>query len=120
VPLYLLVRGGGPVAVLVVAACLALIGVWAASAVSRETGQSDPQIVASDEVAGALVAFSTAGNDVRLVALAFVAFRVFDILKIAPARYVERFPAGWRIVADDLVAGVWSSVLVGIVRAAMA
>lgn len=119
-PLYLVVSRGGSLAVLVAAACVALVGVWAAGAVSRHTGEHDPQYVVIDEVAGALLAFSTTGGDVRLVGLAFLSFRACDILKVAPARRAEALPGGWGIVADDLVAGTWSALLVGAVRIAAA
>ncbi|MBE3070340.1 MAG: phosphatidylglycerophosphatase A, partial [Planctomycetes bacterium] len=39
-------------------------------------------------------------------ALAFVWFRLFDILKPPPIRQLERLPAGWGIMADDVAAGL--------------
>jgi len=43
-------------------------------------------------------------------AIAFVLFRLMDILKPEPARYLERFPDGWGIMLDDVVAGVYANV----------
>jgi phosphatidylglycerophosphatase A len=119
-PLYLFLRDRGFFVMLLAAGCVAAIGVWAASAVSRETGEKDPPIVVVDEVAGALVAFSTVGKSAALLVLAFVTFRIFDITKIFPARQAERLPSGWGIVADDLIAGAWTAALVAAVRAALA
>jgi P-type E1-E2 ATPase len=77
-------------------------------------------VEAVDEVAGALVAFSTVGKSAALLALAFVTFRIFDITKIFPARQAEQLPSGWGIVADDLIAGAWTAALIAAVRTALA
>ena len=42
------------------------------------------------------------------LAIAFVWFRVTDILKPPPARQMEALPRGWGIVLDDVVAGLMS------------
>lgn len=41
-------------------------------------------------------------------ALAFVLFRIFDIIKPPPGRSLERLPRGWGVLADDLAAGVYA------------
>jgi phosphatidylglycerophosphatase A len=42
----------------------------------------------------------------------FIAFRVFDVFKPFPARFLDsRAPGGWGIVLDDVVAGVYSNFL---------
>jgi phosphatidylglycerophosphatase A len=40
--------------------------------------------------------------------LGFLLFRLFDIFKPWPARRLEKLPKGWGILADDLLAGVYS------------
>ena len=40
----------------------------------------------------------------------FFWFRIFDIAKPFPVRQLERLPAGWGIMADDLAAGVYAHV----------
>lgn len=81
-------------------------------------GRSDPSQVVADETAGmALVlAFLPAGatgtpllGAVTLL-LAFLAFRIFDILKPWPASALEGLPAGWGILLDDLMAGVYAII----------
>ncbi|MCK7519211.1 MAG: phosphatidylglycerophosphatase A [Ignavibacteriales bacterium] len=42
--------------------------------------------------------------------LAFVLFRLMDILKPEPARYLERFQDGWGIMLDDVVAGIYANL----------
>lgn len=111
-PLYLLVRGHGTLAVLATAAIVTAAGVWASNVVVRDSGEKDPQRVVIDEVAGVLVALAAAPPTWGGVALAVGLFRLFDITKPFPARRAERLPEGWGVVLDDLVAGVWAALAV--------
>ena len=47
----------------------------------------------------------------------FVAFRFFDILKPGPIGRIQRLPAGWGVVADDIAAALAAAVVTGIVTA---
>jgi phosphatidylglycerophosphatase A len=116
VPLYLVLRPYGHVAVLVAAVVLTGIGIWVADIVAREEGLKDPQIVVIDEVAGVLVTLSVAPPTWAALAAGVVLFRVFDQTKPWPARTAERrLPGGWGIVLDDVAAGVWgAAVLYGL------
>lgn len=52
-----------------------------------------------------------------LCAVAFVLFRLADIIKPWPARSLERLPHGWGVLMDDLMAGVYAMlVMQGLVR----
>ncbi len=42
---------------------------------------------------------------------AFLFFRIFDIIKPWPARRLESLPAGWGVLADDLVAGLYAAAV---------
>ena len=88
-----------------------VLGSWACS----YYGSKDPRHVVIDEVAGYLLAVLLLPIDgVNLyysAACAFIVFRVFDIVKPPPARRFERFSAGWGILADDLVAGLYANLL---------
>jgi len=47
----------------------------------------------------------------KTIAIAFAAFRVFDIIKPPPVRELEKLPAGWGILMDDLAAAVYANLL---------
>jgi phosphatidylglycerophosphatase A len=112
IPLYLLVRGGGPLAILAAAFVVAAVGIWAGNVVAARTGLEDPQIVVVDEVAGSLLALAVAPPSWWGIAVAILAFRFFDIVKPFPARRAERLPGGWGIMMDDIAAGVWAAAVV--------
>jgi phosphatidylglycerophosphatase A len=47
--------------------------------------------------------------------IAFVAFRILDAIKIAPAAQAEKLPAGWGVTMDDIVAGIQANIVTQIV-----
>ena len=111
-----------PSIVSIVMAALVLAGsvvcVKFAPAAMAATGKSDPGEVVADELAGQAVTFlvspslalgsASAGQVWTVAALGFVLFRIFDIAKPWPIHKFEKFPKGWGILADDLVAGVFA------------
>ena len=94
------------------------VGIWAASRTEKLSGVKDPGKVVVDEVAGQFIALLPVPfliNDAWWAAiLAFVLFRFFDIVKPYPARSLESLEAGLGIMADDIVAGVYAAILVGL------
>jgi phosphatidylglycerophosphatase A len=76
----------------------------------------DPQWIVIDEWAGLFVALvGTDSRAVWQVLLAVILFRVFDISKVGPIRAAERLPGAVGIMADDVVAGIFS--LLGMIAA---
>ena len=100
----------GAVALLASIACVSL-GRFAEEAF----GQVDPRQCTIDEWAGQAVTFCllpTGPDPMRqwLVAgVGFAAFRLFDIVKPPPVRQIQKLPAGWGILVDDLLAGVYAN-----------
>lgn len=96
--------------------CVAL-GRFTEAAWSRK----DPSQCTVDELAGQalallLVPVGTMAQDWLVAAgVAFVCFRVFDIIKPPPARDLEKLPHGWGILADDLMAGIYANIVTQIV-----
>lgn len=91
---------------LVVVAVTAL-GIACAQRADRAWGTEDNQRIVIDEVAGYLVTMIPAdrGNWVALVC-GFVVFRLFDIVKPPPVRWLdEKLPGGWGVMLDDVAAG---------------
>ena len=108
--------------ILIVAACAVslLCGSWAVAYYES----TDPRPVVIDEVAGMWLSLLflpvPAARDRWLATLwvcgsAFVLFRILDILKLPPAKELERLPAGAGILCDDLAAAVQTNVVLQIV-----
>ncbi len=71
----------------------------------------DPSIVVIDEIVGMWVTLLFLPKTLPVMLIGFFAFRVMDILKPQPARYMERIPNGWGIMLDDVVAGIYANLL---------
>jgi phosphatidylglycerophosphatase A len=90
------------------------IGVWACELYSNETKVKDPSECVIDEVAGQWIACAFAPTTLLAYAIAFVLFRLFDILKPWPASAAERLPGGLGIMADDFVAGLMAGAIIAV------
>ena len=51
-----------------------------------------------------------------LVVVAFITFRLFDIVKLFPASRTERLPQGWGIMMDDVVAGIYANIVTQLIN----
>ena len=95
---------------LLVAAIATGPGVWASTVAAGSS--KDPQFIVVDEVLGQWLTLAGAmALNWKALALAFVLFRIFDIVKPWPVRRFEALPQGWGIVADDLMAGVYGAII---------
>ncbi|MDY6906553.1 MAG: phosphatidylglycerophosphatase A [Thermodesulfobacteriota bacterium] len=104
-----------------VPAILALIvglSIWVAHEAERQIGTTDPGCIVIDEIAGVMVGLAGIPFEFWPVLAGFVVFRVLDISKPFPIRWLDKkLPGGPGIVADDVVAGILTNF---IVRGAMA
>lgn len=112
-PLHFALKALGPHAYLLGTLAAVGVGVWASQRSSVALGEKDPQSVVIDEVAGTLIALGLCrGRGLSAGILAFVLFRVFDVVKpgvINTVQYAK--PAGLGIMADDVLAGLLAGVL---------
>jgi len=93
------------------------LGVWASGRVEREEVQKgrkhDPPIVNVDEIMGmglSAVFLPVPASRMWLVG-GFFLFRFFDIVKPFPINRSQRLPAGWGIMMDDVIAGIYANVI---------
>lgn len=110
-------------ALLLIILLLTALGIPCATITEREVklrlgearGQ-DPSIVIIDEIIGMLVALIAIPKTPRFLLLSFLLFRFFDIVKPFPIRKIEKLPAGWGIVLDDVMAGIYANLLLQVSR----
>ena len=101
------------------AALLVVCAVPICEAGEKALGQSDPGEVNFDEFAVIPVCFAGLGNAIDCgtagtlswLAAGFLLFRFFDITKPLGVRKMEQFKGGWGIMADDILAGCYSALI---------
>ena len=72
--------------------------------------EEDPQSIVIDEVIGMSVALIFI-NDLSIMIIAFLLFRMLDILKPSIIYYSQHFPGAYGILLDDILAGAITSML---------
>ncbi|HLK29080.1 MAG TPA: phosphatidylglycerophosphatase A [Puia sp.] len=130
------IKGGGTIAALVVSICwyficknncsymfeiaatilITAIGIWASGEVEKDWGKDSSKVVI-DEAAGMCVSLLFLPTKVKYVFAAFILFRFFDIAKPLYIRRLEKLPRGWGVMADDLLSGIYSNLIMQIIIA---
>lgn len=89
-----------------------IAGTWAVRRLSPFWG-SDPQKVVIDEMVGVWVPLlAVPASDIWLALASFVLFRLFDILKPLGIRMLDRRKGAFYVMADDILAGVYSLIII--------
>jgi len=96
-----------------------LASVWLHDAGDRWLNEKDSRKLVWDELVGYLIAVAPlAAFSWPLAITAFLIERVIDIVKVPPARWIERrWPGGWGVVGDDVVAGLYTCFIMLALRA---
>lgn len=90
--------------------------VWTSHEAEQVFGKKDPGSIVIDEMAGILVTLLGFPFTWPVVLSGFIVFRVLDILKPFPIRYLDRkLTGGFGIVIDDVVAGIIGNLLLRVV-----
>lgn len=98
----------------------AVAGTWASS-VSEKYWGKDPVVACVDETVGQLISMLPLcdGPEVTpwwMVVLSLALFRFFDIFKPLGIRKLERLPGGLGMMADDILAAIYSALILIVVK----
>ncbi|GGI25824.1 phosphatidylglycerophosphatase A family protein [Pedobacter mendelii] len=93
---------------------LTLLGAISADEVEEEWGK-DHQRVVIDEIAGMCITLIGIPLKPVYIILGLILFRFFDILKPFYIRKMEALPGGLGVMADDILAAAYSSILLQII-----
>jgi len=105
---------------LVVAIALILSGIWICGEAARRIAVHDHPGIVWDEIAGIYLALLVAPPSIWAWALGFGLFRLFDIWKPWPIRDLDhRLKGGLGIMLDDLVAALYTALILGFVGSLM-
>lgn len=76
----------------------------------------DPKQFTLDEFVGTWIALMHIPDSFLLIALTFIIWRALDIVKPYPANKVESLNGGLGIMLDDVVAGMYSLIIIHIFK----
>ena len=111
-PVALLALQWGVIVGVVATFIIFFTGIWASTGYSRAANKKDPSEIVIDETAGQCLCLCFTPLTLSGVIAAFLLFRLFDITKPVPIRWVENhFPDGWGIMLDDITAAVYAGVV---------
>ncbi|OGT39770.1 MAG: phosphatidylglycerophosphatase [Gammaproteobacteria bacterium RIFCSPHIGHO2_12_FULL_38_14] len=94
-----------------------VFSMWVCDRVSKEIKIHDHPGMTIDEFAGFFVTMISAPRGALWVVLGFVLFRLFDVTKPWPIRFIDqKVSGGLGIVLDDVLAGVYACFMIQIIR----
>lgn len=115
IPFYLAIRYLPNGIYLGVIILIMLGSMWLCNKVEREIGVHDHQGMCLDEIVGFLFAMYAAPHGIKWIFVGFVLFRLFDIWKPQPIRYIdEKVSGGVGAILDDVVAGIYTYIIIHI------
>ncbi|MFB2679764.1 phosphatidylglycerophosphatase A family protein [Shewanella mangrovisoli] len=111
VPLYLLLAQLPLSWYLAVTLVCILAGIYICDKAAKDMGVHDHGAIVWDEVAGLLITMIAAPAGVLWLVVGFVLFRLFDIIKPWPIRWLDaKVEGGFGIMIDDVLAGIFALI----------
>jgi phosphatidylglycerophosphatase A len=98
---------------------LLALGVWSSNVAEKHFGGVDPAPVILDEVVGMLITLALIPVNLPGAIVAFLLFRLFDVIKPWPANRFEALPGGLGVMADDAMAAVYGNLAMRILVAVL-
>ncbi len=95
---------------LLLSLCFFILGIFTSEEFERRDGH-DPSVVVIDEVVGMWISLLFFEKKILNVFLAFLIFRIMDVLKPFPASRFDKMKGGFGIMMDDVVAGIYANIL---------
>jgi len=98
-----------------IAIAMALVGIWICGESARRIGVHDHGGIVWDEIVGMYVTLFLAPVSIVGFVLAFVLFRIMDIVKPWPIRDLDHsMQGGLGIMLDDLLAALYAALLLAL------
>lgn len=117
IPLYLYMQHLALLPYIGITMLLFLLGIYLCQVTADDFGVHDHGGIVWDEVVGYLVTMIAAPSGWVWVVTGFVLFRIFDITKPWPIRWLDRqVHGGFGIMVDDLLAGIYAALCLQMIQ----
>lgn len=99
----------------IIAAVLLILGVVCIRRLPSDKFEKDDSKIVIDEWLGMGIVMIPSNFGWSQVVVAFLLFRFFDITKILGIRFFDRrYLGGWGVMLDDVLAGLYGAVIIGV------
>ncbi|ORU89530.1 MAG: phosphatidylglycerophosphatase [Cycloclasticus sp. symbiont of Poecilosclerida sp. M] len=110
IPIYCVMAQLSPTLYMVLLAGIVAAGFWLCGKTAQDIGVRDHGGIVWDEIAGLLLTLAWVSPSWQNIAIGFIFFRFFDIVKPWPISWLDReLKGGTGIMVDDLVAGLFAA-----------
>jgi phosphatidylglycerophosphatase A len=116
IPFYLLMQPLTHWQYLFFLVVITLLSMWLSDVVAKEINVHDHPGMCLDEIIGFLVTMFAVPSGFLWIAMGFILFRIFDILKPWPIHIIDKkVHGGFGIILDDVLAGIYSLIVIHII-----
>ncbi len=91
-----------------------IIGTYSSHIYARSLSKKDPSEIVIDEVSGMWIALFFIPQNLLLFMIGFILFRFFDIKKPSVINNIQYLRGGIGIMADDILAGIFTCFILHI------
>lgn len=98
---------------------LFVLGILFSAEAEKIYKRKDAEMIVIDEACGMMLSLLLVPYNLWLMILGFILFRVFDILKPPPARRIEKFSGAFGIMFDDIIAAIYTNLILQIISRAL-
>ncbi len=91
-----------------------IIGILIGSRFEKTYGK-DPSQCTIDETVGMWISLLFLPKQIIITIIAFLLWRLLDIIKPFPARQSEKLSGGFGIVADDIISAIYTSIIMNLI-----
>ena len=93
-----------------------VIGIWICGGAAKRLGEHDYGGIVWDEIAGFLITMWWIPFSWSAVLFGFILFRIFDIVKPWPIKWIDqKVDGGLGIMLDDVLAGILAAVILSFI-----
>ncbi|MFH1288905.1 MAG: phosphatidylglycerophosphatase A [bacterium] len=114
IPFYLIFSLKGYKVYIIFTLLFLILGIKISSIAERLFNEHDSQKIIIDEIAGFLITMLFIPLKIKFIILGFIFFRIMDIWKPVPIYNLQKLPGGFGIMADDIMAGIYSNIILQI------
>ncbi len=112
IPVYVLLSGVDFWLYSAITVMVSVVGIWICGIAADKLGEHDFGGIVWDEIAGYLITLWFVSFSWSNVLWGFILFRIFDILKPWPIKWIDaKISGGFGIMFDDVIAGIFAGLV---------